>query len=402
MELTPGFKQTEIGPIPEDWDFTALDREISALEAGISVNSTGRRPSGDAKGILKTSCVSKGLFLPLEVKEIASRDIERATTSARGDTVVISRMNTYDLVGESGYVCKDYPSLFLPDRLWMTRMRPGSMLEARWLVLMLNHAPLRAALRESATGTSGSMKNISKSAVMGLEIPLPSLPEQRAIAEVLGDMDGLLDAYDRQIDKARHVKLAAMQALLSGRTRLPGFSAPWTTTTLGDLLILSYGRSQKVVAVEGGSVPVFATGGQIGWASEALHQGPAILIGRKGTIDNPYLVKSPFWATDTTYWCVEKPNYDIRYISEVLSSIDWASYNESSGLPSLSAATIKSIPLRMPSLPEQRAIAAMLSDMDAEIDALVALRAKTAALKTGLMQQLLTGRTRLPGFGPTA
>jgi type I restriction enzyme S subunit len=120
-ELKPGYKQSEVGVIPEDWEVHTLGNEIDRLEAGVSVNSVDEEfhVYAHEQAILKTSSVSNGCFLPYENKKIAPGDIKRAKLNPRINSIIISRMNTPDLVGECGYVEKDYPNLFLPDRLWM-------------------------------------------------------------------------------------------------------------------------------------------------------------------------------------------------------------------------------------------------------------------------------------------
>jgi type I restriction enzyme S subunit len=105
---------------------------------------------------------------------------------------------------------------------------------------------------------------------------------------------------------------------------------------------------------------------------------------------------TPFWTVDTLFYSEISKDADPKFIFYKFNLIDWYSYNEASGVPSLNAATIENIDQAFPSeLEEQRAIATVISDMDAEISALEARRAKTQAIKQGMMQELLTGRTRL-------
>ena len=120
------------------WELKVLGEEIVGLEAGVSVNSTEDATdveSGDA-AILKTSCVDRGVFTPHECKRIAARDLGRAKLNPRADTILISRMNTIDLVGECGYVDADYPSLFVPNRLWMYAISKDAAVSAKWLRVM--------------------------------------------------------------------------------------------------------------------------------------------------------------------------------------------------------------------------------------------------------------------------
>lgn len=167
---------------------------VGTLEAGVSVRSVPDDGSwlGHDDYVLKTSCISGGSFFPDEAKPILPEDRARARTPVRGDTIIISRMNTPDLVGEVGYVPVDFNNLFLPDRLWMAKRVSGRDVNMMWLAAMLAHSAAGRALKDTATGTSGSMKNISKTALLGLIVRRPEPEEQYAVAAVLFDIDAEL------------------------------------------------------------------------------------------------------------------------------------------------------------------------------------------------------------------
>jgi len=177
--------------------------------------------------------------------------------------------------------------------------------------------------------------------------------------------------------------------------------ADWEVKRLGEVLTIKHGKNQSQVIVASGMIPIYGSGGIIGWASKYLYDKPSVLIGRKGTIDSPYYMDIPFWTVDTMFYSEIFRNNDAKFIFYIFNTIDWYAYNEASGVPSLNAKTIESISIPLPPLPEQRAIAAALSDVDALIGALEALIAKKRAIKQATMQQLLTGQTRLPGFATT-
>src|SRR6266567_5512269 len=148
------------------------------------------------------------------------REIKRAKLNPRVNSIVISRMNTLDLVGECGYVEENYPYLFLPDRLWMTRFKRKSKINVKWLSYLLSYTKYKAKIKEAATGTSGSMKNISKGSLLSINIPFPASEEQRAIANILSDMDAEIAALEQKRDKIRALNQGMMQELLTGKTRL--------------------------------------------------------------------------------------------------------------------------------------------------------------------------------------
>ena len=133
--MKPGYKQTEVGVIPEDWSIVCLSDLISELNAGVSVNSVDINLGlyGHIESVLKTSCIFDGYFFPDECKNILPSDINRARLNPAKNSIVISRMNTPALVGECGYIDKDYSYLFLPDRLWQTIIRKEAGVNVRWL-----------------------------------------------------------------------------------------------------------------------------------------------------------------------------------------------------------------------------------------------------------------------------
>lgn len=208
----PGFS----GP----WSDGVLGNVVAELVAGVSVNSDPSESSADVPSVVKTSAMKAGVFDPSECKPIIQADLARATTTLRKDTLLISRMNTPDLVGEVGYVDRNYDELFLPDRIWMTRMRSPDCVCVRWLGYLLSSAPYKQRIGDTATGTSGSMKNIAKSALLGILVSFPGVDEQQAIAQVLSDMDAEITALESRLTKARALKQAMAQALLTGRIRL--------------------------------------------------------------------------------------------------------------------------------------------------------------------------------------
>lgn len=217
-----GYKSCEAGLIPEDWDCVYLNSLVSVLDAGVSVNSLdGADIFSHGKHILKTSCVNNGYFDSNEKKSILPIDVTRAKCSPVKGGIIISRMNTPALVGEIGYVAEDEPCIFLPDRLWQMKLRKDFDNNPRWLAYLLSFPFFSHKIKETATGTSGSMKNISKDSLLSLQIPLPKPQEQIAIATILSDMDAELEALEQKLAKVRDIKQGMMQQLLTGRIRLP-------------------------------------------------------------------------------------------------------------------------------------------------------------------------------------
>jgi type I restriction enzyme S subunit len=202
------------------WTDGVLGDVVAELVAGVSVNSDPTVGGEGVPSVVKTSALKGGVFDPSECKPIVHAELARATTPLRHDTLLISRMNTPDLVGEVGYVDRAYDWLYLPDRVWMTRMRSPDCVCVRWLGYLLSSAPYKRLIGDTATGTSGSMKNIAKSGLLRLPLRFPEVDEQRAIAAGLADMDAEITALESRLSKSRALKQAMAQDLLTGRIRL--------------------------------------------------------------------------------------------------------------------------------------------------------------------------------------
>jgi len=164
----------------------------------------------------------------------------------------------------------------------------------------------------------------------------------------------------------------------------------WEVKPIGATLQIRHGKSQKLVASAFGNYPILATGGNIGFAKEYLYNKPSVLIGRKGTINKPLYMDTPFWTVDTLFYSEVNKEYSAKYLFYNFCSINWYAYNEASGVPSLNAKTIENLLIPLPpTLAEQTAIANALSDMDALIDAQEKLIHKKRLIQQGAMQELL-------------
>ncbi|HEX8412653.1 MAG TPA: restriction endonuclease subunit S [Sphingomicrobium sp.] len=401
--------------IPVDWDVEPLGALIGSLDAGVSVRSVsdGLSSFGHDQMVLKTSCISKGRFIPAEAKVILPADLWRAKNPAKSGSILISRMNTPDLVGEVGFVPDNWPNLFLPDRLWMMLPATGRKTDMRWLTAQLAHGSPAQALRDAATGTSGSMKNISKPALRGVLIPSPKPTEQSAIAEALSDVDEAITAAEAVIAKKRALKTATMQALLSGSRRLPGFSGEWDTEVFGQIATIrndkvqTRGLNEARFCVE--LEHIQSSSGELsGWADAKNRTTTKyrfllsdVLFGRL----RPYLRK--FWFSDrpgvcsTEIWPLIPKSVEVTaaYIYQIVQTdqfLETASTAYGTHMPRADWKFLSQSEIYLPKdTLEQAAIAQVLTDIDLDIRNSHAKLAKIRRLKTGMMQQLLTGKTRL-------
>ena len=248
--------------------------------------------------------------------------------------------------------------------------------------------------------------------------PLPPLHEQRAIAEALGNVDALIGTLTQLIAKKRDLKQAAMQQLLTGQTRLPGFSGEWEVKRLGDVSSvdsdsLSAGTPSdyefNYISLEDVDTGVLRT-----YSEQIFRTAPSRARRRLKYGDilvstvRPNLRSHLLFTRHESHWIgstgfsvvrcmngVAFPAYVFFHLfgNGVSKQID--TLLTGSNYPAINGGDVKGLQIPMPSIEEQTAIAAVLSDMDAEIAALEARLAKTRALKQGMMQELLTGRTRL-------
>jgi type I restriction enzyme S subunit len=274
-------------------------------------------------------------------------------------------------------------------------LRPDPIkVDSNYLYQALQAADFRRQLQENTTGSTAT--GIQRRRLERLEVLVPrSLIEQRAIAEALDDADALVRALGLMIDKKQSMRVGAAQTLLSGRVRLPGFIGEWQSMVLREVLTVRHGKSQRQVTVAGGRYPVLATSGEIGRTDSYLWDQPSVLIGRKGTIDAPQYMDTPFWSIDTLFYTDIKPAHHAKFIYYFFEAIPWKAFNEASGVPSLNAATIEAIEVSLPKRDEQMAIAEVLSDMDREIEMLEVRRSKMRDLKISMAQKLLSQATRL-------
>ncbi len=164
----------------------------------------------------------------------------------------------------------------------------------------------------------------------------------------------------------------------------------WEVKKLGEVLKIKHGKSQKEVEDRSGNIPILGTGGLMGFANTFLYDKPSVLIGRKGTIDKPQFMNTPFWTVDTLFYSEIFDGNNPKFLFYKFLMIDWYSYNEASGVPSLNAKTIEKISIAVPpNSEEQSIISKALSDADTLISGLEKLISKKRNIKKGAMQKLL-------------
>ena len=414
MELKPGYKQTAVGVIPEGWD-VAL---VSSLLALPIQNGVFNEPSRKGRGCKLINVIDLYGSFPIDTKDLerfdANRDEFLRFGVKHGDMFFTRSSLTLDGIAK----CNVYRGDGNEDVVFdchIIRVRPNSRkAEPFYLARYCNSRPARSYLVANAKTTT--MTTIDQSVVAKLPVALPPLPEQRAIATALSDVDGLLGGLDRLFAKKRDLKQAAMQQLLTGQTRLPGFQGEWEETTLGQMGECIIGLTYKPEnVVEHGLLVLRSSNVQegrlayddnvyvnlqvsvhlytrLGDILVCVRNGSRALIGKCAVIDST-AVGVTFGAFMSVYrtkhW---------RYVFHAFQADDIQRQirdNIGATINQITNKDMDAFRLRLPPEAEQTAIAEVLTEMDAELAVLEQRREKTRALKQAMMHSLLTGLIRL-------
>jgi type I restriction enzyme S subunit len=392
-----GYKQTEVGVIPEDWEVITL----------YDASCNGGLVRGPFGGTIKKEYFVKNGFKVYEQRnaiygttEIGTyfvdsnkyKDLLRFSVKA-GDFIV----SCSGTIGRIFQIPDHAPEGIINQALLKIQI-DQKVIDRRYFQFVFRWDKFQERIIDNSHG--GAMQNL-----VGMDIfkntllPLPPKQEQLAIADTLSDVDALIAALDNLIAKKRAIKIAAMQQLLTGKTRLPGFGKQWAERSLGELI--NYERPDKYIVnnteySDYGDIPVLTANKSfvLGYTNESFGvfwDFPIILFDDFTTdckfVDFPFKVKSS--AIKILSQKVDEVN--LRYIFERIQLIQFPIGDHKRYYIS----EYQNIKFKIPEFEEQNTIARILSNMDVEIAALETRRDKTYAIKQGMMQELLTGKTRL-------
>lgn len=172
------------------------------------------------------------------------------------------------------------------------------------------------------------------------------------------------------------------------RLRFKGFTGSWEYKKFENVLSIKSGMSQKEIEVSDGIYPILATGGEIGRTNTALYDKESVLIGRKGTIDKPYYMNTPFWTVDTLFYSELKNNIDGKFLYFLFQCIEWRKLDTSTGVPSLTSTTIHEIQRYFPSKPEQTHLGLFFRRLDSQIAESRAVLEKSRQLKKAMLAKM--------------
>jgi type I restriction enzyme S subunit len=216
----------------------------------------------------------------------------------------------------------------------------------------------------------------------------------------LSDADALIESLEQLIAKKRQIKQGTMQELLTGKKRLPGFSGAWKVKPLADVAPLQRGFDLPNSKLQQGPYPVVYSNGILNHHTAFQVKGPGVVTGRSGTIGAVTFIEKNFWPHNTSLWVTNFKSNDPKFVFYLYTTIGLERFAIGSGVPTLNRNDVHDFKISIPpTKAEQTAIATIFSDMDAEIAMLEEKLAKAHQVKQGMMQELLTGKTRLVNSG---
>ena len=420
----PGYKQTEVGMIPEDWDIRAVADICDFIVPG---RNKPRIFKGDIPWITTPDLENGRGVSESKLGLFVSRDEAKSV----GSKIVPSGAVLMSCVGELGIVAFVEREIVINQQLHA--FIPTSVIDPLFLLNALQSQ--KNFMLSIATLTA--VPYLNKDNCNSIPIPLPSLPEQRSISQALSDVDALIAALDKAIGKKRAIKTATMQQLLTGKKRLLGFGEgkgdrqteigvipeDWRVTQLKELIDqnrkITYGIVVPGSNISNGIPMIRAQDYSRGWVDinelyrvateidNAYKRSKVIagdilltIVGSVGNLAKvPFIFSGSNLTQQTARLAFNKSIADADFYLSILCSSfgqrEILNYTKSGVQPSLNLSDVDKFRVPYPSLPEQRAIATVLSDMDTEIAALETRLAKTQSVKQGMMQQLLTGKVRL-------
>ncbi len=426
MELMKGYEETTVGVIPADWQvvpITSLIEKNSRITYGVV-----QPGKDDPRGVefIRGGDVYDGKIDEENLRKISHTvDAQYSRTKLFGGELLISLVG---FPGECAIVPEALKGANIARQVALARLDKGLDFEPDFICHFLRSSIGKKLLLREAFGSAQQVINLKD--VNKLELPLPSLLEQEYIATALSDVDALIAGLEKLITKKRDLKQAAMQQLLTGQTRLPGFSGEWRVQTLfelaerkkelfddGDWIEAQHIRSEGIRLIQTGNIGIgqFLEKQEKKFIDETsfamlkckeLKVGDLLICrladpaGRACVM--PFIGEARVvTSVDVTIFRPPVNSINRAFLSQVFSMPDWfKKVSDRSGGTThkrIARGALGRIEVNVPSHAEQTAIATVLSDMDADLSALESRLVKTRAIKQGMMQELLTGRTRLVG-----
>ena len=398
MNIPQGYKQTELGIIPEDWEVKQIrdglnlltDFDANGSFADMAENVQTYNGGGHAWYVRATDLEQNTPLSDVKYVDEASYKFLKKSSLHGGEVLIAKRGD----IGKVYLFQAKTTFATLAPNLYLLKL--NEQVHSTYLYYYLKSINGQKALKDINASTS--LGALYKEDVKNLYILYPPIAEQRAIAEALSDVDGLIAALDKKIAKKRLLKQGAMQQLLTGKKRLPGFTDEWVEKKLGEISHITTGKKDVNEGCEHGKYPFFTCSTSIARSDSYSFDKEAILIAGNGDVGNMHYFNGKFEAYQRTY-VLSDFKIDTFYILHYMDAFLISTLNEGkigSTIPYIVLGQLQDFVINTPkAIKEQQAIATILSDMDKEIADLEAQRDKYRLLKSGMMQKLLTGQIRL-------
>ena len=278
-----------------------------------------------------------------------------------GDIIVVVRNGSRALIGKHAQIKASMPNTVIG--AFMSGIRSG---QSSFVNALLDTSAFE---NEIAKNMGATINQITGYMFSKMEFMVPSEEEQQQIGQYFSNLDHLITLHQRKCDETKKLKKFMLQKMFPKKDekkpeiRFAGFTDDWEQRKLVDVVDVRSGRDYK--HLEEGDIPVYGTGGYMLSVNEALSDDEdAIGIGRKGTIDNPYILRAPCWTVDTLFYAVPLDKYDLNFVFDIFQNVNWKAKDESTGVPSLSKATINAVETLMPEYAEQKKIGEYFSNLD--------------------------------------
>lgn len=235
--------------------------------------------------------------------------------------------------------------------------------------------------------TGSTFESINSKDIKNAVILVPIANERRNIGTIFKSVDATIALHQQKVTQLKELKKLLMQKIFDQEWRFKGFTDPWEQRKFGECLNVNSGKDYK--SLKRGNIPVYGTGGYMCSVDQALsYNEDAIGIGRKGTINKPYILKAPFWTVDTLFYIVPKAKLNLFFVYLIFQKVNWKRKDESTGVPSLSKSIIKSVKELFPKGREQNEIAELFEILDTTIALHQQKVDQLKELKKYLMQNL--------------
>ena len=341
----------------EDWEQRKLD-DFVTFYSGLTYSPKDIRSEGTL--VLRSSNVKDGEVIDADNVYVDSAIVNSENVQER-DIIVVVRNGSRALIGKHAEIKGFKPNTVIGAFMTGIRSEHSSFLNA-----LLNTPHFN---KEIAINMGATINQITGYMFSKMEFLIPSANEQDEIGEYFKNLDYLITLHQRKYDKLVNVKKSMLEKMFprDGKfvpdVRFSGFTEDWEQRKLGEVVDVCSGRDYKHLSE--GDIPVYGTGGYMLSVNQALsYDEDAIGIGRKGTIDKPYVLKSPFWTVDTLFYAVPRDKIALNFAFDIFQNIDWKKKDESTGVPSLSKTAINEIDVLIPKYEEQHALGQFFNDID--------------------------------------